>query len=111
ITYKLGKEIEHDIIPIWERELRPNRFELKPLVIFENKYYFAPFNCMTTFRLWTDAFSGFFPPHEVKIENTLKVFEKLKKKDQDEMVDEIKEMFISFGYKKIFKECKLHKYG
>lgn len=102
---------DHKTIPIWEREYRPNRFELKPLVLNDNKYIFSPIICYQTLLLWHDSFIALFPVHQYNIPNILREIDRLKKITQDYMVLDIYKSLKEKGYKNVFKELNLHKRG
>lgn len=113
LSYIFKKDNIKDIntIPVWEREYRPNRFELKPLLLIGDSYIFSPIVCYQTLMLWSNSLIGLFPVHEYNIPNILKEIKRLKKITQDDMVLAISNLFKQKGYVYIFKELKLHKKG
>lgn len=116
-TTSLSKIIRNDIedeknlIPIWEREYRPNRFELNPLLTKGDDLIYSPFLCFQTFNLWINSLSGLYPPHESRIPNILKEIEKQQQIAQKQMVIDIQNKFIEIGIPNPNKEYKLHKHG
>jgi len=113
LSYKYKDDIPNDLktIPIWEREHRPDRFEIKPLLKVENYYIFSPIICFQTLALWTNGFEGLYPIHEQGIPNILEEIENEKKTTQDDMVQSIAKLFRDVGIKTVFVELKLHKHG
>lgn len=99
------------IIPIWEREYRPNRFDLKPLLFIGDSYIFSPIICYETLILWSNSFIGLYPIHEYNIPNILVEVDRLRKITQDDMVHAIYNIFQQKGHKTVLKELKLHKKG
>lgn len=104
-------EDEQGIIPVWEREYRPNRFELKPLLLHNQDIIFSPFLCFQTFMLWINSLSGLFPPHESRIPKMLQVISEQRKIIQKQMVIDIYDRFIHMGASNCNKEYWLHKHG
>jgi hypothetical protein len=104
-------EDEQGIIPVWEREYRPNRFELNPLLLHNQDIIFSPFLCFQTFMLWINSLSGLFPPHESRIPKMLQVISVQRKIIQKQMVIDIYDRFIHMGASNCNKEYWLHKHG
>lgn len=109
--FKEGIIKDMNVIPIWEREYRPNRFDLKPLTSAGDSYIFSPIICYQTLMLWSNSFVGLYPVHEYNMPNILSEIDRLKKVTQDDMVQAIYNFFQQKGYKSVFKELKLHKRG
>jgi hypothetical protein len=108
---KNTETINHNFIPIWEREYRPNRLELKPLFLDKSNYYFSPIACYANVKLWINALSGLYPPHESRIPNILETIESEKMVLQKTMVVDIKNLFDKHNFSNVYKEYKLHKHG
>lgn len=81
LSYIFKEDIIKDmnVIPIWEREYRPNRFDLKPLTSAGDSYIFSPIICYQTLMLWSNSFVGLYPVHEYNIPNILTEIDRLKK--------------------------------
>jgi len=104
-------EDEQGIIPVWEREYRPNRFELNPLLLQNQDFIFSPFLCFQTFMLWINSLSGLFPPHESRIPKMLQAISEQRKIIQKQMVIDIYDRFMQVGACNCNKEYWLHKHG
>lgn len=83
---------EH-FVPIWNREGRDNRFEIKPLVFSENSIYFCPVQCNWINKMWSDSMFQFFLPYEFGLEKTREyLIEKWKPECEMIMESDIRDM-------------------
>lgn len=97
----------HDILPLWEREKRDNRFDVKPVLIQDGKCIFSPVVVKQLATSWKSGFLEWYPPFEIGLENVKTVLAKWKKRYEDEMVQDIAKAFIESGFHPVFPEADL----
>src|SRR5690554_507106 len=83
----------HDILPVWEREKRDNRFDVKPIIMQEDKCIFSPVVMKQLAISWKSGFLDWYLPFEIGLENVKSVLEKWKKRYEDQMVQDIAGLF------------------
>lgn len=96
-------------LPINERENRNNRFEVKPIILFDNKIIFSPVIINNVNNLWLNGFVNFMLPYEVGFNKTVDSLLKWKKRYEDKMVDDIEEIFYKNGISFVRKNVDLYK--
>lgn len=84
-------------IPFNERENRDNRFEIKPILVDGEGIIFSPSIIKNTHNLWLNGILNFMLPYEIGLPNTTKAILRWKKKYENQMVYDIKEIFESAG--------------
>ena len=97
----------HDILPVWDREKRDNRFDVKPVMMIEGRCVFSPLVMKQLATLWKSGFSEWYLPFEIGLENVKMELAKWKKRYEDEMVKDIAEAFIGIGFYPVFPEFEL----
>ena len=60
----------HPILPIWEREKRNHRFEVRPIYMSNNDYIYSPIIMDEVRKRWIEGFLQFYPPFEIGLERT-----------------------------------------
>lgn len=96
-------------LPINEREYRPNRFNLKPIVKIDNRYIFSPVVMSDLHNRWKFGITDFYLPVESDLKNTVDSILAWKKRYEDLIVDDVATVFQDFGVNSIWKEAELHK--
>ena len=99
----------HEILPIWEREKRNNRFDQKPLILVGEDYIYSPVIMHVLFQTWWNGIPDFYPPYEIGLDNTLAVLEEWKERYEELMVYDLCEIFTGLGLKNVFPNMKLHR--
>ena len=100
---------KHDMIPIWEREKRSNRFEVKPVAIYNNDCIFSPISTFDLMNSWRNGLLDWFPPYEIGLDDLLGVLKKWKKRYENEMVQDIVKLFEAKGLQYVFPEVDLYR--
>jgi len=100
---------QHDLLPVWEREKRSDRFDMKPIVLKENNCIFSPvsINCLLT--SWKSGITEWFLPYEIGFANLLEVLERWKKRYEDEMVKDIAKLFRDANFDIVVPELEFVK--
>jgi hypothetical protein len=97
----------HDILPVWDREKRDNRFDVKPIIIEEDKCIFSPIVMKQLATLWRSGFLEWYLPFEIGLENVKIELTKWKKRYEDEMVQDIATVFMAKGFYPVLPEFEL----
>jgi len=101
-----GKKCE--VVPIWERENRDHRFEIKPILSHEDKIIFSPVVMNNLLIMWKCGTVEFYSPFEFGLNKYLKVLSAWKNKCEIEMEKDIERFFLSKGYFTL-RNLQLHK--
>jgi hypothetical protein len=114
LTVNVGrlKEWKGEIIlclPIWERENRDNRLEIKPLVAQDEYMLFSPIMCYDLLRRWIYGLPRFYLPYEIGLETLKNILVDWKKRYEDQMVVDICALFSHMHLEYVKSEVKLHK--
>lgn len=99
---------QHNYLPIWEREKRDNRFETKPILKMGNLCIFSPVAMNNLYTQWRNGLADWFPPYEIGLTNLLEVLAKWKKRYEDEMVQDIAQLFRAAKFDVVIPELKLY---
>lgn len=98
-----------DILPIWDREKRDNRFDVKPLIIQNENLVFTPVALSNLRTLWISGITDWYLPFEIGLPNLKSVLKSWKKRYEDEMVKDIAELFKNRGFCFVEYEVDLNK--
>lgn len=90
-----GKNV--DVVPVWDRENRDNRSEVKPLASFDNKLIFSPVVVFNLEYMWKWGNVEFYPPYEYGLMNYKSALEVWQSACQKEMESAIKNIFDKLG--------------
>ena len=101
-----GKECE--LVPVWEREKRNCRFEVKPIVVQDNVVIFSPVVVHNLLSMWKNGTVEFYPPFEYGLDKYLKVLSSWKSKCEKTMEKDIEELFKVKCFL-TFRNVQLHK--
>lgn len=105
---KLWRGEIRSFLPINERELRDNRYDVKPLVKNNSKITFSPIVLKELRSRWKYGTTDFYLPYEIGLDNVVKILESWKKRYEDLMVYDIVDIFRKSGFKHIWHNAKLH---
>lgn len=97
----------HDILPVWDREKRDNRFDVKSLIMQEGKCIFSPVVMKQLATSWKSGFLEWYLPFEIGLGNVKTELAKWKKRYEDMMVQDITGAFIEVGFYPVFPEIEL----
>lgn len=97
----------HHILPVWDREKRDNRFDVKPIILQEGKCIFSPVVMKQLATSWKSGFLEWYLPFEICLENVKTELAKWKKRYEDKMVQDIAGVFIEMGFYPVFPEVDL----
>jgi hypothetical protein len=95
---KMLENAQHDILPVWDREKRKDRFDVKPIIIHDNKCLFSPVVMKKLGMSWINGISQWYLPYEVGLTSVIAVIDRWKKRYEDAMVKDIAEMFSNSGF-------------
>lgn len=95
---KTTESTQHDILPIWERKRRENRFEIKPIIINDDKLIFSPVSLNYLETLWISGMTEWYLPYEIGLNKLKDVLKKWKKRYEDEMVQDIAQIFRDLDF-------------
>lgn len=108
----LLKNIEstkHDILPVWEREKRDNRFDVKPILSDGSKCIFSPVTIYNVLMSWKNGILDWYLPYEIGLPHLNDVLRRWKKRYEDEMVKDIEELFNSANFDLVIPEMELYR--
>lgn len=95
---KMLKGKINDILPIWDRENRDNRFEVKPIIQLENKLIYSPICIYELHRRWISGIHQFYIPYEYGLTNTYKALTEWKGYYEKIFSNQIKNYFIEKNF-------------
>ena len=98
-----------DILPIWEREKRDNRFNVKPIITNGEICIFSPAIMNQLLGLWRNGIVEWYLPYEIGLKQLKAVLKKWKKRYEDEMVQDIATMFRANKEYTVYPEVELFK--
>lgn len=102
-----GGSKEADFLPTWQREIRENRFEVKPIIVNQENIVFSPVVLYQLLDLWRNGMLNWFPPYEIGLTNVKCVLEEWKKRYEDLMVQDIKKLFEDTDFDYAISEVDL----
>ena len=102
-------ETNYELIPIWEREKRANRFVVKPIVKTNGDVVFSPVAMHTIKSMWKNGIYDWFLPHETGLPTVKTVLDSWKKRYEDEMVRDLQHYLIEAGFDDCYTEVDLCK--
>jgi len=100
---------QHEILPVWEREKRDNRFNVKPLVIIDENYIFSPVSIYDLFISWRSSLMEWYLPYEVGLTKFKAVIKNWKKRYEDEMVQDVAGLFRESNFDFVYPEIEFAK--
>ena len=100
---------EDFFIPINEREKRNERFDVKPLYLHNDDIFFSPISIKNIHDMWFNGMLNFMLPYEVGLSETVSVILEWKKRYENKMVCDIKEIFEKNEIKFVKINVELYK--
>jgi hypothetical protein len=101
-----GENVE--ILPVWEREKRDNRFQMKPILEIDGNIIFSPVTLYNLLNIWISAFVEFYLPYEINLTNLRKAVDKWKKRYEKQIVIDVFNIFKNKQFQYVEKEVDLH---
>ena len=99
----------HDVLPIWEREKRDNRFSVKPIIVVDERCIFSPVIMNQLLSMWRSGITEWYLPYEIGLKNLKSVLKQWKKHYEDEMVQDIAALFRAISEYSVYPEVELFK--
>lgn len=96
-----------DLLPIWEREKRNNCFTAKPILRIGNDCIFSPVSMHYVQTSWRSGIIEWYPPYEIGLEHLCDVLTRWKKRYEDEMVQDIAQLFRDASFDLVDPEIEL----
>ncbi len=106
---KIIDGVIHDLLPIWEREKRKDRFDIKPVILKDDKCIYSPVIMNSLLTAWKSGITEWFLPYEIGFTNLNEVLTQWKKRYEDEMVQDIADIFRSANFDIVIPELELYK--
>lgn len=104
---KTANSIQHDLLPIWEREKRDNRFSTKPIILHAEKCIFSPVAMNHVLTSWKSGITEWYLPYEIGLTSLVSLLKQWKKRYEDEMVQDIAQLFRNAGFDLVVPELEL----
>lgn len=99
----------YNILPIWERKSRDNRASTKPLILHNGNYVFSPSIVHYVYESWKNGILDWYLPYTIGLDNLCKELKAWKKRYEDEMVDDICNLFHNAKFDNVIPNFELHK--
>lgn len=97
----------HSVVPVWEREKRNNRFDVRPVVQAKDDCIFSPIVAYDLGCEWKSGLLEWFLPYEIGLDELQKTIKLWKKRYEDEMVQDIAKAFQASRFTYVFPEVDL----
>ena len=97
-----------DDLPVWEIKKRPNRYNVKPIILIDDQYYWGPWSIYRMLFIWEGAITNGRLPFSINKEEIKKTMNFGKKMMEDGLVTKTYEIINKFT-PFIDKEVELHK--
>lgn len=95
-------------VPVWEREKRDQRFDVRPIVANENQLIFSPVIIYELATMWKVGLQEFYPPYEINLNDFTSVLKQWKTECETQMETDIEHLCKNAGYI-TYKNLKLNK--
>jgi len=109
VDLKKNKNKEDFYLPINERENRDNRFDVKPIVEYNGELIFSPVTLKNIHDMWFNGIPNFMLPYEIGLKKTVNELLDWKKRYEDIMVIDIKNIFLNNDVSFVKTNVKLNK--
>ena len=100
---------EYPILPFWQREKRDNRFDVKPVLSIGDVIITPTVLLKQLSMYWKNGIMDWYLPYEVGLGNLKKSIKKWKKRYEDEMVQDISNLFKDKGFGIVIPDFELYK--
>ena len=98
LTLEKDKVAPYGEIPIWEKKKRVNKFSAKPIVVSYENIIFSPIILDRLEKDWVEGIMNFILPYDIGMQNTLKVINNWKKFYEQQIVQDLKNLFKDERY-------------
>lgn len=102
-----GNNNQADILPIWERKKRNNRFEVKPIIERDGKCIFSPVAIYQLLDIWKNGTCNWILPYEIGMSHMKDLLSTWKKRYEDLIVHDIKLLFEKANFTKSIPNMEL----
>lgn len=89
---------DHPILPIWEREKRDNRFQIRPLLAVGDSYIYSPIVIKELRNRWINGLMQFYLPYEIGLKNMLSSLRSCKEYYEQSFAFDTRDIFIKAGF-------------
>lgn len=100
---------QYNILPIWERKNRDNRASTRPLLLHEGKYIFSPTIVHNIYESWKNGILDWYLPYTIGLDNLCTELKTWKKRYENEMVNDICNLFKNAKFDDVIPNFELHK--
>ena len=99
---------KEQFVPLWHREGRDYRFEVRPIVKHNDMLIFSPAVMYELSTMWQSGIVQFYPPYEYGLDSTMTKLKEWKALCEKKMEEDIANKFKALGLD-TRKDLKLHK--
>lgn len=100
---------QNDILPVWNREKRNNRFDVKPIICNQNQCIFSPVVLRQLEIYWRSGLLDWYLPYEIGLDSVMEVLKKWKNRYENEMVQDIAKIFHNKKFELVETEFEFFK--
>lgn len=97
-------------IAFGDRKNRCHRINVRPLILYDDKYVFSPVLMNYVRESWLNGLQSAMPPYCIGLDNIVNVVDWWKKKSEIQMVDDLYKSFCSYNLDSVQKNLELFKY-
>jgi hypothetical protein len=104
----IGEETDCADLPIWEHRKRFSRYNIRPLILIDKKYYWGPYSTRRSEIIWSGNITSGTLPTDIQCKKISKVIGDIKRQSGKEIVAkgfEIIKRYTSY----VLRDCYLHK--
>lgn len=98
---------ENELLPIWEREKRDNRFSVKPIIVHCGSCVYSPIVMSNLYDMWYHGTLEWYLPYEIGLPKFKAVLNRWKKRYEDDMVQDIRQLLVRSGFDLALPEVDL----
>lgn len=103
----IGNE-KSQFVPVWEREKRDQRFDVRPIISNGNQLILSPVVMYELATIWKVGLQEFYPPYEINLNNFTTVLKQWKAECELKMESDIEDLCRNAGCR-TYKNLKLNK--
>lgn len=96
---------KHNVLPVWERKQRNDRFDVKPLLAVGDSYIYSPVVIKELRNRWVNGWNQFYPPYEIGLDNALRALWDWKERYEHLFSSDIRDAFREKNY--VFAEADI----
>ncbi|MEG0456091.1 MAG: hypothetical protein RR559_12250, partial [Bacteroides sp.] len=102
-------DLQHPILPVWERRQRNERFDVKPLLSIGDSYIYSPVTIKELHSRWMHGWFQFYPPYEIGLDNALSALWNWKERYEKKFSTDIRDAFRALNYSFADADIEIHK--